>query len=200
MSEVSDIKELYSKTQGLDYENAVKFCSSEEVLAKTLEQFYNSIEPNSLEIENYFNIKDYKNYTIKVHALKSSARLIGAEGLSQEAMHLEDCGNNLDIDSIKNLTPKLLKDYRDYKAKLSPLYAKAEAELAAAPEIDINTLNEAYEAIAEFAENFDIDTIDEILENLRKYKMPEAERDKFNAIDKSVRNSDWAGLKEALEI
>ena len=200
VSEVSDIKELYSKTQGLDYENAVKFCSSEEVLAKTLEQFYNSIEPNSLEIENYFNIKDYKNYTIKVHALKSSARLIGAEGLSQEAMHLEDCGNNLDIDSIKNLTPKLLKDYRDYKAKLSPLYAKAEAELAAAPEIDINTLNEAYEAIAEFAENFDIDTIDEILENLRKYKMPEAERDKFNAIDKSVRNSDWAGLKEALEI
>ncbi|MBQ6910194.1 MAG: Hpt domain-containing protein [Synergistaceae bacterium] len=184
----------------MDYDNAVKFCSSEEVLAKTLEQFYNSIEPNSLEIENYFNNKDYKNYTIKVHALKSSARLIGAESLSQDAMHLEDCGNNLDIESIESLTPKLLKDYRDYKSKLAPLYAKAEAELAAAPEIDINTLNEAYEAIAEFAGNFDIDTIDGILEDLRKYRMPEAERDKFNAIDKSVRNSDWAGLKEALGI
>ena len=198
LSEMSEIESLYSQTEGLSYENAVKFCSSEAILAKTLEQFYKSIEANSAEIEGYFDNKDYKNYTIKVHALKSSARLIGADGLSALAMHLEDCGNNLDIESIEAETPELLADYRAYKAKLAPLYAKAEAELASAAEIDLESLHEAYDAIAEFAGSFDIDTIDGILEDLRKYKIPEAEKAKFDAIDTSVRNSDWAGLKEAL--
>ncbi|MBR1418470.1 MAG: amino acid permease, partial [Synergistaceae bacterium] len=188
----SEIESLYSHTDGLSYENAVKFCSNEAILAKTLEQFYKSIDANSNEIEGYFNNKDYKNYTIKVHALKSSARLIGADGLSALAMHLEDCGNNLDIESIEAKTPELLADYRAYKAKLAPLYAKAEAELANAAEIDLAALHEAYEAIAEFAGSFDIDTIDGILEDLRKYKIPEAEKAKFDAIDTSVRNSDWA--------
>lgn len=199
----SEIKALYSKTDGLNYDNAVKFCSNEAILAKTLEQFYKSIEPNSDEIEGYFNNKDYKNYTIKVHALKSSARLIGADALSADAMFLEDCGNNLDkpenLENINEKTPKLLADYRAYHEKLSPLYAAAEAERESAPEVPVETLHEAYEAIAEFAGSFDIDTIDGILAEIRQYRIPESEKARFDAVETCVRNSDWNGLKEALK-
>lgn len=206
----SAIEELYFKTEGLNYANAVKFCSNEEILAKTLEQFYNTIKPNSDEIENYFNVKDYKNYTIKVHALKSSARLIGADELSSDAMFLEECGNNLNSDDenirkkslelIKSRSPKLLADYREYREKLLPLYAAQEAELKSAPEILVETLNEAYEAIAEFSESFDIDAIDEIIKTIKTYRIPEAEKTRFEIIEACVRNSDWNGLKEALNL
>ena len=51
------------------------------------------IEKNADELEKLLQEGDYENYTIKVHALKSSARLIGAEELSETARKLEAYGN-----------------------------------------------------------------------------------------------------------
>lgn len=42
-----------------------------------------------------WNDRKYKDYTILVHALKSSARIIGAENLSKQAEYLESFGNQL---------------------------------------------------------------------------------------------------------
>lgn len=41
------------------------------------------------------NDRKYKDYTILVHALKSSVRIIGAENLSKQAEYLESFGNQL---------------------------------------------------------------------------------------------------------
>lgn len=42
-----------------------------------------------------WNERKYKDYTILVHALKSSARIIGAENLSMQEEYLESFGNQL---------------------------------------------------------------------------------------------------------
>lgn len=42
-----------------------------------------------------WNERKYKDYTILVHALKSSVRIIGAENLSKQAEYFESCGNQL---------------------------------------------------------------------------------------------------------
>ena len=190
----SELEEFYSKTIGLDYYEAIKNCATEEILAKTLEQFYNSIKNNLRDIQKFYDEEDIKNYTIKVHALKSSARLIGASELSAQAMYLEDCGNANDTASIKDLTPELLMNYKSYLEKLEPLYKKDDA-----PEIPLDQLNEAYSAIKEFAEMFDSDSIDGIVKMLRGYKIPEAEAEKFNLIATAADGADWAALEEALK-
>ena len=190
----SPLEEFYSQTSGLDYFEAIKNCATEEILSKTLEQFYNSIKNNLHDIEKFFNEGDIKNYTIKVHALKSSARLIGASELSAMAMYLEDCGNNNDTDSIKDLTPDLLLNYKAYIEKLEPLYKNDDA-----PEIPLDQLKEAYDAIKEFAEMFDSDSIDGVVKMLRGYKIPEAEAEKFNQIATAADSADWAALEEALK-
>ena len=147
------------------------------------------------DIEKFEAEGDIKNYTIKVHALKSSARLIGASGLSAQAMYLEDCGNNNDVDSIKDLTPELLKNYSEYLEKLSPLYKQDEnAEI-----IEKEKLYEAYEAIKEFTAMFDSDSIDGIIAMLREYKIPEDEAERFNIIATCADGADWNGLEEALK-
>ena len=61
-------------------------------MEKTLQQFYESITKKADEIERMLEEDDFENFTIKVHALKSSARLIGAEALSENARKLEDYG------------------------------------------------------------------------------------------------------------
>lgn len=47
-----------------------------------------------LNLANW-NDRKYKNYTILVHALKSSVRIIGAENISKQAEYLESFGNQL---------------------------------------------------------------------------------------------------------
>lgn len=42
-----------------------------------------------------WNDRKYKDYTILVHALKSSVRIIGAENISKQAEYLESFGNQL---------------------------------------------------------------------------------------------------------
>ena len=57
--------------------------------------------------QNYQNIAtlhqehDTRNYTIKVHALKSSSRIIGAAELSSLAKDLEAAGDKMDWEFIK---------------------------------------------------------------------------------------------------
>ena len=200
-SNPSELAAFYSGIEELNYEDAIRFCSSEEGLRETLEQFYRAIRPNSNAIEGFLREMDYRNFTIKVHALKSAARLIGANKLSADAGHLEDLGNSLTqkaIESIEELTPKLLKDYWRFIDILSPLYAAEAAARESAPEISAGDLNEAYDTIRQFIESFDIDAIDRFISEVRKYRLPKAEEARFAAIEERVRNMDWLGLENAL--
>ena len=199
--EMTALKAFYAGIKELNYEDAIRFCSNEEGLKGALEQFYRAIKPNISAIEGFLTEMDYRNYTIKVHALKSSARLIGANTLSADAGHLENLGNSLkqeDIEHIEELTPKLLADYRRFLDILSPLYAAEKAARKAAPEISIGELNEVYDTIRQFVESFDIDAIDGMISRLRKYRIPKPEEAKFATVAECVRNMDWLGLEEAL--
>ena len=77
--------------------------------------FAASIDEKLAEIQDYFTKGDYKNFTIQVHALKSAARIIGAEKLSAMAEELENAGNTL------QKTPELLDIYRSYIPLLEPV-------------------------------------------------------------------------------
>ena len=115
----------------------MKFCSSEELLRQPVEQFYRSIKQNADAIEEVLKQKNYKKYTIKVHALNSSARLIGDEA----AKRLEDLETSLtqeDIKHIKKLTPVLLASYRKFLEVFPPLYAEEESARNPAQEISPN--------------------------------------------------------------
>ena len=193
--EKSELEEFYSHAEGLSYSEAIKNCATEAILTKTLQQFWNSINNNLRDIEAFWKNDDIKNYTIKVHALKSSARLIGAMELSKQAAYLEECGNNNDTASISDFTPDLLANYRACQSKLSPLYETDEDKEEITPE----RLHEAYEAIKEFTAMFDSDSIDGIMEMLRAYRIPESESERFNIIATCADSADWGGLEEALK-
>ena len=194
--ERSELEEFYSRTEGLNYSEAVKNCANEAILTKTLQQFWNSINNNLKDIETFWSEGDIKNYTIKVHALKSSARLIGAMELSGQAAYLEECGNNNDIASINDFTPDLLANYRSCQKKLEPLYSRENDDREV---ISPERLNEAYDAIREFSAMFDSDSIDGIIEMLRGCKIPDNEIERFDRIAACADAADWSGLEEALK-
>ena len=62
--------------------------------------------------------EDYPNYTIFVHALKSTAKMIGALQLSDMAKKMEQAGKDGDIDYIKNHYDALIEEYEKVVAEI----------------------------------------------------------------------------------
>ncbi len=201
---------VYEQSPGLSYADAIQYLGTDELLKITLGQFYLDIDENADAIETYIKNADYDNYMIKVHALKSSARLIGANALSADAKQLEEAANRIteDIKNGKSVdaqaqmlhvkTQKLLADYRAYTEVLKPYFQnEAENEVTEYyPEISREELNEMYAAISEFTETFDIDSIDSLMQQLNEYSIPGDEQQRINALKSAVRNSDWEKMTE----
>ncbi len=96
----------------IDTTEGLKNCSTEEAYLIVLDTFFEVISENADEIEDYYRKEDWKNYVIKVHGLKSSAKTIGAMALSEQAAKLEKAGLENDIATIKRDTEALLLRYR----------------------------------------------------------------------------------------
>ena len=178
----------------IDVETGLKNCGSAEGYMSVLTVFHQTAGPKADEIEKLYNDGDFKNYTIKVHALKSSARIIGASSLSRLALFLEEAGKIGDLDYIKNHNEKLLKMYRELDEKLS---APEETE-ANLPPIDEASLKEAYQTILEIANTMDYGLMEDLLRNLHEYKLPEKDRIKLSRIDSLLTELDWDGIKMTL--
>ena len=89
-----------------------------------LQIFYDSIPAKSEEIGGFYQAGDWENFTIKVHALKSSARLVGATGLGEEAQQMENAGKSVDIDYIHAHYTGLMEDYLRYQEHLKATCGK----------------------------------------------------------------------------
>ena len=84
-----------SLISGLDIMRSLEACGSPDVCKDVLKQYAES-GPDTLDtIAHCMKKQDWKNYTVKVHSLKSSSRLAGLDALSEAAARLEKSGNKL---------------------------------------------------------------------------------------------------------
>ena len=192
-----DFMEQVKKISGIDYEAALKNCDNAEVLKNASEDFYNSIDEKAEKILGYVKAGDIKNFTILVHALKSSARLIGANLLSSDAAFLEQCGDKNNKEEIEIRTPSLIEFLRSYKFRLAPLFTqKEEAEKKEISEADFT---QVLGQLLDCARVFDFDTADAIVKMLADYKIPSAKQEDFVAIKKALAAVDQVKLVKLLE-
>ncbi len=95
----------------LDVEKGLVYCGSYENYVDILRMHAEGGEDNKKNIIGFFNEKDWENYTILVHALKSSMLSIGAVNLSDKAKALETAGKNNKIDYILENHEEMIKEY-----------------------------------------------------------------------------------------
>jgi CheY-like chemotaxis protein/HPt (histidine-containing phosphotransfer) domain-containing protein/anti-sigma regulatory factor (Ser/Thr protein kinase) len=185
---------------GIELDTALQNCGSKEVLLQVIEEFALGIEKKANAIEEYEKAKDYKNYTVLVHALKSSARLIGATKLSEMAAELESLGNEEKEAEIKEKTPKLLEVYRGYREHLAAALPKE-----VSPEEDTRELlseemwQEVMQGLKEFLEAFDFDSADSAFAMLSDYRIPEAHKERYMQLKEGLAAVDRDGLLELME-
>ncbi|MDR0540197.1 MAG: response regulator [Spirochaetaceae bacterium] len=86
----SPLKEALQTLNGIDFETGIKHSGgSEKIYRMALSQFSSDFPSLLAEIETYFEAGDWKNYTIKIHAVKSAFANIGCKALAGRARELE---------------------------------------------------------------------------------------------------------------
>ena len=176
--------------EGIDTQEGIGHCGSEAAYLDTVKVFAESALSGIEDIEGYFRSEDWPNYTTKVHALKSTARIIGAKLLSEMAKRMEYAGNAGEIEKIKKETPALLSIYRGFAEKLAPLCPPKQRDEEKMP-IDEAALREAYDTLKEFVASFDYDNAMFVLESLEEYRLPEDEEKRYQSIRTAIEKLDW---------
>jgi signal transduction histidine kinase/DNA-binding NarL/FixJ family response regulator len=189
--------DVLDRITGIDLSEAIKNCGSRELLADVIKEFLISIDSKADSIEKFASEGDIRNYTVTVHALKSSARLIGAMELSQMAAHLEQCGNDGNEAEIAEKTPALLELFCSYKEHLSPVMGDVDEGVL--PEIDEESLKSAFRDMRELLDAYDFDTADGIMNMLADYRVPADYKDKYDKIRQLMAAVDRDALLEILE-
>lgn len=79
---------MLEKLEGIDVELGMSYClDDEDIYAEILMEYMNSDKTS--ELNDFFAAKDWKNYQIRIHAVKSTSLTIGAKELSAKALALE---------------------------------------------------------------------------------------------------------------
>ncbi len=177
--------------------DGIRYTGSKEAYLKFLRTFYTTLEDKADEIEKSYKSGDMEFCTIKVHALKSTARIIGARDLSKLAQKLEEAGKKKDFKTFDEHIYELLSMYRQYKENLNCL--PGELDLIKKEPISDDALIDAYEALRTFASQMDVDAVRMILDELSTYKLTSKDEEKIETINIKLLQFYWDGIEELLQ-
>lgn len=151
---ISDIKNNKSLTVNDDERKAL------------IKIFVSTIQETAKNLDSLLEAEDIKNYTIKVHGLKSTARLIGEMSISSKAEALEKAGNENDWDYIKSHHKELIREY----LSLENSYKEVKETKK---KLDAGELKDAIYSIIEMASVCDYTSTEMVLDSLDEYEIPE---------------------------
>ncbi len=190
------------EVEGITVLDGIENSGGRSLFVGSLKMFYDTIDENIEVLESAYQQADWNLLTIKVHAFKTSARIIGANELSDLARRMEDAGKAGNALFIKANYRDLIEMYRDFKNKLKKLDEieadQTEADQTEKKEVSDDVICDALDAIRELVEQMDYDAIEMILDEVRGYEMSEDRKKLVEDLTKSLKQYDWDTMEELL--
>lgn len=162
-------KEALPVIEGLNVPEGIKNCGSEKLFMELLGDFYKLIEPKSTKIEKCLADGLIRDYTIEVHALKNTARMIGALELSELFYQMEQLGNAGEQKVLEERTPEVLELYRSYKKVLEP-YGRVSQD--GQQQVSAEAIRQTLMKLHDAMDSFDLDEADRTMKELENYVFP----------------------------
>ncbi|MBE5866598.1 MAG: response regulator [Lachnospiraceae bacterium] len=124
-------------------------------------------------LKQYLEEKNYKNYTIEVHALKSVAASIGEMELSEYAKEHEFAGKEERFAYIDEDGENIIAAYKAMLDRIEPLLPpKEELVESGTEELPAGRYIEELENLIQVIDSFDADSAIEIIDRLFEFKLP----------------------------
>lgn len=194
----ADLPGWLRNIEAIDINEGVSRCGGNENYLETLKVYAEDAEDGAALIESLWNERDIPGLTVKVHALKSTSRVVGAMKLGALAEMLEKAGNDGDTDTIAENIDTLIAEYRRLGDELSRISGEGEND-GNLPLMPTEKLHEAYDALREIAGSFDYDSVLFVMDSLKGYRIPPDEAERFGKLKKAVAKPDWDMIKQVLE-
>ncbi len=198
VSENSSLPDWLLKQKLISTSTGIEFCGSENDYFETLKIFANSIDENIAMLDSSLSATDLKSFTIKVHAVKSSARIIGALELSEQAKSLEDLGNKGNLETIRVNYPEFKDMYIKVKDILSSLVDSNEA-VVEKQEMSDGDYKNLIENIKMAAESYDYELLSMITATADDYKVKQNKQEYFEKMLNAAKIPDWDLINKYLK-
>jgi len=193
--EIEDAISLIAMVSGIDVKSGIAAAGGKTTYVNVCENFCATGDEKIKIIEEYLGKEDYANYTIQVHALKSSARLIGANGLSEEALKLENAGKEDNVQLIKRKTGDLLDEYRGIVRILKKIMSDDTTPSEDnRPELSDKKLKRRLEDMAELLQAYDFASAKELFKDLKNYKLPKEFKETYSKMQTLFGDADSQGI------
>ncbi len=123
--EVADVPEI----NGINKEDALRYAGYDKATRnKTLRLYRDEFEERRNILDSCFKKRDWDDYQIHVHALKSTSKTIGAESIFALATRLEEAAANKDVRWIEFDHGVLMDQYAMLVSRISKALAIIEPE------------------------------------------------------------------------
>jgi len=180
-------KDKTIRMEGIDVKTGLGFCGGDmKDYVEIVQVYYTSGLVKFKEIQKAYDSRDWKNYAIQVHSLKSMSMGIGAEELSGMAKELEAAGKAEREDYIFAHNEEMLAEYEKILGVIGKnriifpdgtpdaqaageLPAKQEAELGAGADADI--VQKALERLPEISKEQLLQEIGKLEEQLETFEL-----------------------------
>lgn len=97
---------------GVDTDEGLAYCADDpEFYEEMLGEFLLEGDGRLADLRTFFAARDWKNYAICAHSVKSTSRMIGAKALSERARELELAGKAENAAAVEGAHAAFLAEY-----------------------------------------------------------------------------------------
>lgn len=191
------IKESQLYMMGFNIRNGLKYMSGDKALyGKVLYDFHAILQEKEEALREFLKKGDMPGYTIIVHSLKGNARNVGADDLADEAFELEKLSKAGQREDVEVRSPILFSMMRNMRESLK-VYLDHEEKTENIKEVEEDTQNKkitedgwkkALQELADRLDDFDADSANEKIKELKKYDRPESDKKMLRLCEKAVKD------------
>ena len=178
-------------TTGLGYTNG-----NAEMYTSLIKDFSATIQEKKDTINKLSEGEDIGRFTIEVHALKSTSKMLGALSLSEKALELERLGHKRNLEAIHDKLPSLNEEIDKVILDLQPLGKKEDAPVKKKP-VDRDAVRQSLRSLYYAADDFDYDGAKEIITGLGVYNFDDSLEKVYDKMQTTIEDIDYEGTRLA---
>lgn len=202
---IKKTEEQTIEIKGLDTERAIRLLGNKTLYMQILQDYYCSLHDRIDILTAQLDEKDYKNYTINVHSLKSTSRQIGADDIADLAARLEQAGHEEQYDIIHNNHSELVEKSKICEDILHDVFPDLAGGISAGKSAATSDMvQELLQEMITALDEMDTLAIDDAVEKMAAYSYSDMENELFEKIKTYAETCDldecMAVVKEWMEL
>jgi HPt (histidine-containing phosphotransfer) domain-containing protein len=177
--------------EGIDYERGLSlFAGDRKQYLEIVKSVSEEGRRLAVEMSEALAAEEYKDYTIKIHALKGMMANIGADGFAKKAKALEMAGKEGDYDYIRRFHEEVIDEFETLAEGMDRLILSEEKEETDTdtelPEISVEELSGKIKEAKKYLEDYYRDEALDILQECFSFRLPDGVKKELKEMNDMV--------------